>query len=153
MVDELSGNMGVLTRLQDFAYKDKNGKDWGLNVRHRAKELAALVSDPERVRVERNKVCPGPTSAPVIAHCGLWGCGSANAPVPLPLLCSSCWRCPEAHASNTAGSGLAVPGSGASRGLPECRPRSPRRSTRACPPTTGAPAAAARRLALAPPLL
>ena len=58
MVDELAGNMGVLTKLQDFNYKDKNGKDWGLNVRHRAKELGGLVSDPDRVRTERNKVCP-----------------------------------------------------------------------------------------------
>lgn len=48
--------MGVLTRLQDFEYKDKGGKDWGLNVRHRAKELGALVCDPERVCAERAKV-------------------------------------------------------------------------------------------------
>ena len=57
VIDELNGNPAVLRKLKDFEYKDASGKDWGLNVRHRAKELAVLVSDPERMRTERTKVC------------------------------------------------------------------------------------------------
>ena len=56
MIDELNGNPAVLRKLKDFEYKDASGKDWGLNVRHRAKELGALVSDPEKMRTERSKV-------------------------------------------------------------------------------------------------
>ncbi len=49
--------MGVIEKLTNFQHKDANGKDWGLNVRQRAKELIALVTDAERVRSERHKVC------------------------------------------------------------------------------------------------
>lgn len=55
VVDELSSNISVIERLHRFEFKDKNAKDWGLNVRQRAKELSTLVSDPERIRRERNK--------------------------------------------------------------------------------------------------
>ena len=48
--------MGVIERLQSFQYKDAKGKDWGLNVRQRAKELCSLVTDPDRIRQERSKV-------------------------------------------------------------------------------------------------
>lgn len=56
MVDELSSNVGVIEKLQNFQHKDAKGKDWGMNVRHRAKELATLVSEPEKIRAERSKV-------------------------------------------------------------------------------------------------
>ena len=49
-------NVTVIEKLQSFQHKDKNGKDWGLNVRQRAKELANLVLDAERIRAERAKV-------------------------------------------------------------------------------------------------
>ncbi len=49
-------NVGVIEKLANFQHKDANGKDWGLNVRQRAKELVALVTDTERVRSERAKV-------------------------------------------------------------------------------------------------
>lgn len=48
--------MGVIEKLTFFEYKDANSKDWGLNVRQRAKELVALINDPERMRAERHKV-------------------------------------------------------------------------------------------------
>lgn len=54
VVYELQGNLSFLEELQRFEYKDKNGRDHGLNVRNRAKELAALVSDQERVLAERD---------------------------------------------------------------------------------------------------
>ncbi|KAK9821680.1 hypothetical protein WJX74_007569 [Apatococcus lobatus] len=55
VVEELVSNVTVIEKLQSFQYKDKNGKDWGLNVRQRAKELTNLVLDGERIRAERSK--------------------------------------------------------------------------------------------------
>lgn len=56
VVSELSSNIGTVEGLERFQYKDKNGKDWGLNVRQRAKELRSLVTNPELIRRERQKV-------------------------------------------------------------------------------------------------
>ena len=49
-------NVGVIEKLTNFTHKDANGRDWGLNVRQRAKELISLVTDTERIRSERQKV-------------------------------------------------------------------------------------------------
>ena len=56
VVEELVSNLGVIEKLTTFEHKDANGKDWGLNVRQRAKDVVALVNDPERMRAERQKV-------------------------------------------------------------------------------------------------
>ena len=58
VVSELSSNIGTVEGLERFQYKDKNNKDWGLNVRQRAKELRSLVTNPELIRRERQKVLP-----------------------------------------------------------------------------------------------
>ena len=55
-MEELVSNIGVVEKLQNFQYKDAKGKDWGLNVRNRAKELANFVLNPDRVKSERAKV-------------------------------------------------------------------------------------------------
>ena len=75
VVEEIVSNVGVIEKLANFQHKDANGKDWGLNVRQRAKELVALVTDTERVRSERAKVwscCHDPFSP----HEGLMNAGS-----------------------------------------------------------------------------
>ena len=59
VVQELSSNVVVIEKLENFQYKDKNGKDFGENVRHRAKQLAELIIDPDRIREERRKVRRG----------------------------------------------------------------------------------------------
>lgn len=41
--------------LRQFHFIDQNGKDQGVNVRNRAKELAELLSDVDRIRSERKK--------------------------------------------------------------------------------------------------
>lgn len=41
--------------LRQFHFIDMNGKDQGINVRNRAKELAELLSDVDRIRQERKK--------------------------------------------------------------------------------------------------
>lgn len=55
-VEYVKRNTTHLERLaDDFHYKDPNGKDQGINVRQRAKELMNLVSSPERIKQEREK--------------------------------------------------------------------------------------------------
>ena len=63
VVQELSSNVVVIEKLENFQYKDKNGKDFGENVRHRAKQLAELIIDPDRIREERRKVRHGATGS------------------------------------------------------------------------------------------
>jgi epsin len=41
--------------LRQFHFIDQNGKDQGINVRNRAKELAELLGDVEKIRSERKK--------------------------------------------------------------------------------------------------
>ena len=41
--------------LRQFHFIDQNGKDQGINVRNRAKELAELLGDVDRIRTERKK--------------------------------------------------------------------------------------------------
>ena len=41
--------------LRQFQFIDQNGKDQGLNVRNRSKELAELLGDVDRIRAERKK--------------------------------------------------------------------------------------------------
>jgi epsin len=45
----------LLKMLKQFQFLDQNGKDQGINVRNRAKELADLLSDVEKIRAERKK--------------------------------------------------------------------------------------------------
>jgi len=47
--------MSLLKMLRQFHFIDQNGKDQGLNVRNRSKELVELLGDVERIRAERKK--------------------------------------------------------------------------------------------------
>ncbi|KOS17860.1 ENTH domain-containing protein [Escovopsis weberi] len=55
VIDDARGHITLLKMLRQFHYIDQNGKDQGINVRNRAKELAELLSDVERIRAERKK--------------------------------------------------------------------------------------------------
>ncbi|CAG8953186.1 hypothetical protein HYFRA_00003386 [Hymenoscyphus fraxineus] len=55
VIDDARSHLTLLKMLRQFHYIDMNGKDQGLNVRNRAKELAELLSDVERIRAERKK--------------------------------------------------------------------------------------------------
>ncbi|XP_038633344.1 epsin-2-like isoform X5 [Scyliorhinus canicula] len=46
-------NIYTVQTLKDFQYIDRDGKDQGINVRERAKQLVALLKDEERLRQER----------------------------------------------------------------------------------------------------
>jgi epsin len=55
VIDDARSHLTLLKMLRQFHFIDQNGKDQGLNVRNRAKELADLLSDVERIRAERKK--------------------------------------------------------------------------------------------------
>ncbi|WFC94097.1 Epsin-3, clathrin recruitment and traffic between the Golgi and endosome [Malassezia brasiliensis] len=55
VVDEARAHLATIKILRNFHYIDEKGKDQGINVRNRAKELAALLSDVEMIRAERRK--------------------------------------------------------------------------------------------------
>ncbi|XP_019609306.2 epsin-2 isoform X3 [Rhinolophus sinicus] len=46
-------NIFAIQTLKDFQYIDRDGKDQGINVRERSKQLVALLKDEERLKAER----------------------------------------------------------------------------------------------------
>ncbi|KAL0202638.1 hypothetical protein M9458_000656, partial [Cirrhinus mrigala] len=46
-------NAFTIQTLRDFQYVDRDGRDQGVNVREKAKQLVALLRDEERLRQER----------------------------------------------------------------------------------------------------
>ncbi|KAI9828547.1 MAG: hypothetical protein M1819_006604 [Sarea resinae] len=55
VIDDARSHLSLLKMLRQFHFIDPNGKDQGINVRNRAKELAELLSDVDRIRSERKK--------------------------------------------------------------------------------------------------
>ncbi|OBT50307.1 hypothetical protein VE04_08788, partial [Pseudogymnoascus sp. 24MN13] len=55
VIDDARSRLTLLKMLRQFHFIDANGKDQGINVRNRAKELTELLSDVERIRTERKK--------------------------------------------------------------------------------------------------
>jgi epsin len=55
VVDYARSHSAVIDMLKHFHYIDQNGKDQGVNIRNRAKELVTLLSDVELIRTERKK--------------------------------------------------------------------------------------------------
>jgi epsin len=55
VIDDARGHITLLKMLRQFHFIDQNGKDQGINVRNRAKELAELLGDVDRIRTERKK--------------------------------------------------------------------------------------------------
>ncbi|KAK0281320.1 Epsin-3, clathrin recruitment and traffic between the Golgi and endosome [Friedmanniomyces endolithicus] len=55
VIDDARSHLSLLKMLRQFHYIDLNGKDQGMNVRNRSKELTDLLSDVEKIRSERKK--------------------------------------------------------------------------------------------------
>jgi epsin len=55
VIDDARSHLSLLKMLRQFHYIDQNGKDQGINVRNRSKELTDLLSDVDRIRQERKK--------------------------------------------------------------------------------------------------
>ncbi|KAJ2522059.1 Epsin-3, clathrin recruitment and traffic between the Golgi and endosome [Coemansia sp. RSA 2049] len=55
VVDDVRSHVTIIKTLKNFHHIDANGKDQGINVRHRSKEIVDLVQNKERLREERKK--------------------------------------------------------------------------------------------------
>lgn len=55
LVDDARQNVNIITMLRSFHYIDLKGRDQGINVRNRAKQLAALLNNESEIREERKK--------------------------------------------------------------------------------------------------
>jgi len=55
VIDDVRSHLSLIKMLRQFHYIDQNGKDQGLNVRNRSKELTDLMGDVDRIRTERKK--------------------------------------------------------------------------------------------------
>jgi epsin len=55
VIDDARAHTSLLKMLRQFHFIDANGKDQGLNVRNRSKELVDLLSDVDKIRTERKK--------------------------------------------------------------------------------------------------
>lgn len=55
VIDDARSHISTIKMLRNFHYIDDKMKDQGINVRNRAKELAELLQDSERIRAERRK--------------------------------------------------------------------------------------------------
>ncbi|KAK7738349.1 Epsin-3, clathrin recruitment and traffic between the Golgi and endosome [Cytospora paraplurivora] len=55
VIDDARSHLTLLKMLRQFHFIDPNGKDQGINVRNRAKELTELLGDVDRIRAERKK--------------------------------------------------------------------------------------------------
>src|ERR1700760_2606825 len=55
VIDDARSHLSLLKMLRQFQFIDQNGKDQGINVRNRSKELTDLLSDVEKIRSERKK--------------------------------------------------------------------------------------------------
>ena len=55
VIDDVRSHLSLLKMLKQFHFTDMNGKDQGINIRNRAKELVELLSDVDRIRAERKK--------------------------------------------------------------------------------------------------
>ncbi|KAJ7599930.1 epsin domain-containing protein [Mycena floridula] len=55
VVDDARSHVSTIKMLRNFHYIDDKGKDEGLNIRNRSKEIVELLSDVEKIRAERRK--------------------------------------------------------------------------------------------------
>src|SRR6202000_384335 len=55
VIDDARAHLSLLKMLKQFHFIDQNGKDQGINVRNRSKELTELLSDVDKIRSERKK--------------------------------------------------------------------------------------------------
>lgn len=55
LIDDVRANISLIQMLKSFHYIDSKGRDQGINVRNRAKNLIALLNDDALIRSERKK--------------------------------------------------------------------------------------------------
>lgn len=55
LIDDVRSNVSIIQMLKLFHYIDSKGRDQGINVRNRAKNLVNFINDDAQVRAERKK--------------------------------------------------------------------------------------------------
>lgn len=55
LIDDVRSNISLIQMLKSFHYIDSKGRDQGINVRNRTKNLVALLNDDAQIRAERKK--------------------------------------------------------------------------------------------------
>ncbi|KAF9649779.1 ENTH-domain-containing protein [Thelephora ganbajun] len=72
VVDDARSHISTVKMLRNFYYVDDKGKDQGINVRNRSKEIVELLSDVEKIRAERRKAKANKTKYTGVGNEG-WG--------------------------------------------------------------------------------
>ncbi|XP_056143396.1 epsin-3 isoform X3 [Lampris incognitus] len=73
-------NIYTIQTLRDFQYTDRDGRDQGVNVREKAKQLVALIRDDERLKQERTQALK--TKERMAGAAARMGSGSLPPPYP-----------------------------------------------------------------------
>lgn len=77
---ECRENIHTIQTLRDFQYIDRDGRDQGINVREKAKQLVALLRDEEKLKRERSQALKTKTRMAGVTS----GLGSGSQPPPYP---------------------------------------------------------------------
>ncbi|GAA5838689.1 hypothetical protein JCM11251_003264 [Rhodosporidiobolus azoricus] len=80
VIDDARSHLSLIRVLRNFHYIDENGKDQGINVRNRAKELGELLNDLDRVRMERRKAKANRNKYTGVGNDGFGGGGGGGGP-------------------------------------------------------------------------
>ncbi|CAB1350251.1 unnamed protein product, partial [Coregonus sp. 'balchen'] len=75
-------NVYTIQTLRDFQFTDRDGRDQGVNVREKAKQMVALMRDEERLKQERTLALK--TKERMAAAAAGSGMGSGSLPPPYP---------------------------------------------------------------------
>ncbi|KAJ8660143.1 hypothetical protein O0I10_004002 [Lichtheimia ornata] len=55
VIDDARSHISMIKIMRNFHYIDEKGKDQGINIRNRAKEIVELLNDTDKIRSERKK--------------------------------------------------------------------------------------------------
>uniref|UniRef100_A0A3Q3WQG0 ENTH domain-containing protein n=1 Tax=Mola mola TaxID=94237 RepID=A0A3Q3WQG0_MOLML len=80
VAQECRENIYSIQTLRDFQYVDRDGRDQGVNVREKAKNLVALLRDEEKLKKERSQAMKTKTRVSGVTG----GLGSGSTPPPYP---------------------------------------------------------------------
>lgn len=80
VAQECRENIYTIQTLRDFQYIDRDGRDQGVNVREKAKQLVALLKDEEKLKKERSQALKTKTRMAGASS----GLGSGSLPPPYP---------------------------------------------------------------------
>lgn len=85
VTQECRENLPIIQTLRDFQYLDRDGRDQGIHIREKAKNLVALLRDEEKLKKEKRQASKTWSRMPR----GTSGFGSGSMPPPYPGSCTS----------------------------------------------------------------